>query len=152
MTKAIPDFKVILQEANLQLNTSESNLHVPQWAAQEMSRSALAAQAPISQSGSHDEFVYHLEGEVTIPLAHKGLQILGCPAGTDEFCTTRLYLSCSEIERDLDLLQEVQYLHQTNQASYLLLQHQSNSSCALPSASHIRTKIIKPRQCPRIRG
>ena len=110
VTKAIPDFKVILQEANLQLNTSESNLHVPHWATQELS--ALAAQAPIFQSGSHDEFVYHLEGGDTIPLAHKGLQILGCPAGTDEFCTTRLDLSCSEIERDLDLLHEVQYLHQ----------------------------------------
>jgi hypothetical protein len=110
VTKAIPDFKVILQEANLQLNTSESNLHVPHWATQELS--ALAAQAPIFQSGSHDEYVYHLEGGDTIPLAHKGLQILGCPAGTDEFCTTRLDLSCSEIERDLDLLQEVQYLHQ----------------------------------------
>ena len=62
VTKAIPDFKVILailqdlREANLQLNTSESNLHVSHWAAQEVS--ALAAQAPISQSGSHDEFVY----------------------------------------------------------------------------------------------
>ncbi len=90
MTKAIPDFKIILQDANLQLNTSESNFHVSQWATQEMS--ALAAQALISQSqaGSHDEFLYHLEGGDTISLAHKGLQILGCPAGTDEICTTRL--------------------------------------------------------------
>ena len=32
VTKAIPDFQVILQKANLQLNTSESNLHVPHWA------------------------------------------------------------------------------------------------------------------------
>ena len=83
VTEALPNFKVILQEANLQLNTSESNLHVPHWATQEMS--ALAARAQISQSGSHNEFVYHLEGGDTIPLAHKGLQILGCPAGTDEF-------------------------------------------------------------------
>ena len=162
VTKAIPDFKEILEEANLQLNTSESNLHVPQWAPQDLS--VLATQAPISQSGSHDEFLYHLEGGDTIPLAHKGLQILGCPAGTDEFCTTHLELSCSEIERDLDLLHDVQYLQQrtklaiyccntrathlarslplhiseprlsSHQASYLLLQHPSYSYCSLSSA------------------
>ena len=47
--------------------------------------SALAAQAPISQSGSHDEFLYHLDGGDTIPHAHKGLKILGCPAGPTNF-------------------------------------------------------------------
>jgi hypothetical protein len=110
VTKAIPDFKVILQEANLQLNTYGSNLHAPHWAAQDMS--ALAGQANISQSGSHDELLFHLDGGDTNPLAHKGLQILSRPAGTNDFCTTRLDLSCSEIECDLDLLQDVQYLHQ----------------------------------------
>ncbi len=102
----MPDFKVSLQEANLQLNTSESNLHVPHWPRGSSGdvRACRSLQAPISQSGSHDEFLHHLEGGDTIPLAHKGLQILGCPAGTNDLCTTRLDLSCSEIERDLDLL------------------------------------------------
>jgi hypothetical protein len=48
----------------------------------------------------------------TITLARNGLRILGCPAFTDNFCTTRLDLSCSKIGRDLDLVQDVQYLHQ----------------------------------------
>ncbi len=131
-TKAITDFKVILQEANLQLNTSESNLHAPHWAAQEMS--ALAAQAPISQSGSHDEFLYHLEGGDTIPLAHKGFQILGCPSGTDEFCNTRLELSCTDIERDLDLLQEVQYIiyQRTKLAIFCCNTRATHLACSLP--------------------
>jgi hypothetical protein len=74
VTKAVPDFQAILQEASLQLNTSESRLHVPQWATQE--RSSLATQEHISQSGSHDDFRFHLDSGVTIPIAHKGLQIL----------------------------------------------------------------------------
>ncbi len=88
VTKTVPDFEVILHKANLQLSTSESNLYVPHWATQpEMS--ALAGQAtkfPIR----HDELLFHLDGGDTIPLAHKGLQILGCPAGTKDVCTTRL--------------------------------------------------------------
>ena len=103
--------------------------------------SALAARAQISQSGSHNEFVYHLEGGDTIPLAHKGLQVLGCPAGTDEFCTTRLDLSCSEIERDLDLLQEVQYLHQrTKLAIY----------CCNTRATHLVRSLLLHISEPRL--
>ncbi len=63
MIKAVSNFKVILQEANLQLNTSGSNIFVPHLLTQEMS--ALAAQAQISQSGSHDdstELLFHLDG------------------------------------------------------------------------------------------
>ncbi len=47
VTKAKPDFQVILQEANLQLKISESNLHVPHWAAQVMSALASGANFPI---------------------------------------------------------------------------------------------------------
>jgi hypothetical protein len=71
VTKATPDFKVILQVANLQLNTSESNLHIPQLATQEMS--ALAARAFLFHSGSHDEFLYHLKGVDNIPLENSWL-------------------------------------------------------------------------------
>jgi hypothetical protein len=88
-TKAIPDFQVILQEANLQLNTYSLLVNSEDV--------RLADQAQISQSGFHDEFLDHLDGGDTMPLAHKGLQILGCPG---------------EFERDLDLLQDVQYVHQ----------------------------------------
>jgi hypothetical protein len=82
---------VILQEANLQPNTSESHLHAPQWATQEIS--ALAAQTPISQSGSHDamEWLFHLNDGFTIHLAQKGLRILDCPAGADDFSTNLIF-------------------------------------------------------------
>ncbi len=102
VTKAIPDFKVILQEANLQLNTSKSHLHVPHGATQ--GKSALAAHAQIFQSGTHDKLCFHLNCADTIQLAHKDLQILGCPSGNSELCTTRLDISCLEIARGVDLL------------------------------------------------
>ncbi len=75
---------------------------------------ALASQAQTFQSGPHNELLFRLDDGDTIPLSHTALQLemLGCPAGTDEFYTTRLDLSCSEIERDLDLLQDVQNLQQ----------------------------------------
>ncbi len=106
VTKEVPDFKEILQEANLQFSTFESHLHVTQWATQEMS--ALADQAQIShESDSHDELIaFRLDCRDTVQLAHQGLQFFDCPAGADECYMTRLDASCSETERDLDLLQD----------------------------------------------
>ncbi len=65
-TNAASDFKAIKQEANMQANTSESHLHVPQWATQ--NQSALAAQAQFSHSGSHNELLFRLDGGNAIPL------------------------------------------------------------------------------------
>ena len=110
VTKAIPAFKAALLKANLQLNTSESELHVPQWAAQELA--TLTDQPNVEKSSSKDQVYFRLEDGDCIPLAHKGLKILGCPAGTDAFCTAHLDSSCKDIEHDLDLLHDIQYLHQ----------------------------------------
>ncbi len=96
VNKAFSDFKAILQGANLQLNTSESHLHhqtlCTPITGMMGNSGALVAQAPISLSGFHDKLLFRLDGGDTIPLAHEGLQIFGCPAGTEQFCTSHLDL------------------------------------------------------------
>ena len=60
----------------------------------------------VGRSDSNGPLQYHLDDNNVISLAHHGLKILGCPAGTDEFCAAHLDLLCAGIEKDLDRLQD----------------------------------------------
>ena len=105
VTKTILDFQGIIQKKHLRLNTSDSELHVPRLTSLRVED--IHEFPNVVRSDSNSVLRYQLENDNMISLAHHGLKILGCPAGTDEFCATHSDLLCADIEKDLERLQDI---------------------------------------------
>jgi hypothetical protein len=99
----------------------------------------------VIQTNSSNRLGLRLEDRFTIPIAHNGRKILGCPEGAYAFRAALLNLLCKDIEKDPDLLKDVQDLHPRTKlvTISLLLQHQSNLPCALTSSGFIRAKTTR---------
>jgi hypothetical protein len=97
MSKTIPAFKQTLQEAKMQLNTFESELHIPEWA--NLGIAILQQRQGVIQSDYSNRPGLRLDDGFATPIAHKGLKILVFSAGANAFCASELDLLCKNIEK-----------------------------------------------------
>ena len=104
-------YRTRIAAVGLQLNPSESQIHVPEW--KSIPKSALLH--TFSRSPFHynnGEVSVRMQNGDLIPWRQQGFKVLGCPLGTDAFCKMVLQEIAQKIEKDLTLLKEFPWLHQ----------------------------------------
>ena len=126
LKKVIPIFRQAANEVGLQLNLSESSIHVPKWA---YSSTRDIQEHHVLHTNNVGDHNLELDDKTVITFAKDGIKLLGCPIGTPVFCQTTVDQSLDCIKADLVLLQSFPYLHQrmklaiyccNTRASYLL--------------------------------
>ena len=106
---AVEDFIATLLRAGLVLNPSESAVYIPSWLA--LSRLNLTNIPGVSADEAGCLYLNMTPGS-SFPLKLEGITDLGCPIGTDTFCTHHIQKVVGTVERDLACLRECPFFHQ----------------------------------------
>ena len=114
VTKAAGILKDLLGKVDLTLNTEESVFLVPKWLKSQSQNLRCTDPRGVSESENGTITIQTSDGsEASIPVATRGIKLLGCPIGTQEYTTEILTTLCKKVKNDLQRLStDFSYLHQ----------------------------------------
>jgi hypothetical protein len=101
-----------MSSIGLKINSHESELHIPQW--RDLDTAALSAHDALQVfiNDLPPKMCIPMLNDDYIPIAQSGLQIVGVPLGTHQFCQQQIQKTILSIKADLDLLKTFYSLHQ----------------------------------------
>ena len=105
--KAVDSYRLSMAAKGLQLNPTESEVHVPAWTTID----AASIRHSRLQKGP-DAHLFCTDNGIALPWSQSGIKVLGCPLGSSKFCSQLMNKLATKIEGDISALLLFPHIHQ----------------------------------------